>query len=69
MIKFILNIFILVLALIPTWVFLLVKNLLNPEGFWQKAFVYGFGIYFLGSLQFVCIFMYIAWLLYSYDKL
>ena len=40
-------------ALIPTWVFLLVKHFTQPEGFWQNFVVYGLGVWFLGSLQLI----------------
>lgn len=40
-----------VLALVPTWFFLVARSLLSPEGFWQEVFVFGVGLYFLGGLQ------------------
>ena len=39
------------IAGIPTWVYLLVRLLLSPEGFWQEAALGGCGIYFGGSVQ------------------
>ncbi len=42
-----------VLALIPTWLFLFVKYLLGPEGFWQKLVLFGLGLWFLGFFQFI----------------
>jgi len=53
--NWILTIILLAMALIPTWLFLLIKNLLNPEGFWQQFVVYGFGLWLFGGLQFVLI--------------
>jgi uncharacterized membrane protein len=41
------------LAGIPTYFFLFIKSILNPEGFWQKFLVYGLGIWFVGGLQFI----------------
>jgi hypothetical protein len=43
----------LALAGIPTYFFLFLKSILNPEGFWQKFLVYGMGIWFIGALQVV----------------
>lgn len=40
------------LCLTPTWVYLLARSLLEPEGFWQNLFLAGLGFWFLGSLQF-----------------
>lgn len=56
-------------TLIPTWVFLLAKNLLDPQGFWQNFFLLGFGVWLLGGLQIflgvvwlgVCIAMFVNW--------
>jgi hypothetical protein len=39
------------IAFIPTWLFLLVKAILSPVGFWQQLLVYGAGAYFLGVIQ------------------
>lgn len=36
---------------IPVGLIFLFKYLLSPEGFWQKAFVYGVGINILGGIQ------------------
>lgn len=40
-------------CLIPTWIFLLARYLLHPEGFWQNLLVYGLGFYVLGGFQVV----------------
>lgn len=45
----------LVVALGPTWLFLLVKWLLAPEGFWQNLVVYGLGLWFLAFFQIIFI--------------
>lgn len=39
------------LCLIPLWIFLGVRALLNPTGFWQNFVLYGAGIYILGAAQ------------------
>ena len=43
----------LAIALLPTWIYLLVKHFLSPEGFWQNAFLLGISVWFLGGLQIV----------------
>lgn len=40
-----------VLCFLPTLVWLGFYFLLHPEGFWQKAFVFGVGMWLLGGLQ------------------
>lgn len=49
----------LAIALIPTWVFLIIKAAVNPEGFWQKFAVYGAGFYVLGAVQLALFFMFL----------
>ncbi len=41
----------LALAFIPTWVFLAIRSMLEPDGFWQQLVVYGIGVWFMGGLQ------------------
>ena len=50
--KSILSIIILAIGGIPTWMFLIAKHSLHPQGFWQNIAVYGLGFYFLCGLQF-----------------
>ena len=40
-------------ALTPTWLYLGIRFLLGPEGFWQNLVLFGIGALILGSLQFV----------------
>ena len=49
-----------IIAFIPLWFFLFVQTLLSPEGFWQKFVLYGVGLYFLGSLQLLFLFIYLG---------
>ena len=49
-------------ALIPTWIFFIIKSLTNPEGFWQTAVIYGFGAYFLFGIQFILLMLWIGFL-------
>ena len=58
---------IVILTLIPVWIFLLLKYLLNPEGFWQNLVTYGLGLFFLGSLQIVFIIFGIGLLFSLYE--
>jgi hypothetical protein len=58
--KWITTIIVTVIAFLPTIFWFLVKNMLNPEGFWQNFVVFGVGIYFLGFLQLVLIGIYIG---------
>jgi hypothetical protein len=51
------------IALIPTWLYLIVRFLLNPEGFWQEFFLLGLGLYVLGTIQ---LFMALAGLAVTY---
>ena len=39
-------------ALIPFWIFLGIKAVASPEGFWQNTVLLGIGVYFLGGIQF-----------------
>lgn len=41
------------IALIPTWIYLLARLILQPSGFWQNVFLLGIGFYFLGFCQLV----------------
>lgn len=43
----------LTVGLIPFWVWLTIYNLASPEGFWQKAFLFGGGLFLLGGAQVV----------------
>ncbi len=53
MIKFFSIIITWIIALIPTWAFLLLKFLIAPVGFVQNFLVFGLGLYFLGGVQII----------------
>jgi hypothetical protein len=57
------------LCLIPTWIFLVLKYMIGPMGFWQKFAVYGLGIYFLGGLQIVGIILFLVFIFYFLEKI
>ena len=44
-----------VMAFIPLYFYILARFFLSPDGFVQEATVFGFGLYFLGFIQFCCI--------------
>lgn len=52
-VSFLFFLLMLVIALIPTWFYLLMRHFLNPHGFWQEFILGVVGLYFLGSLQFI----------------
>lgn len=39
------------IAGIPTELLVLLHYLVEPQGFWQNIFLFGFGFYFLGGIQ------------------
>jgi hypothetical protein len=44
------------LMLIPLWIFIGVRSLASPKGFWQELAMGVVGIWILGALQLVAIF-------------
>lgn len=44
---------IIILAFIPTWLFIGGRSLFNPTGFFQEFFILGIGIWFLGGIQLI----------------
>ena len=55
-------------AFLPTLFFFLLKGLLNPTGFWEKAFTYGFGLYLLGGLQILFWILLVGWIISVLDN-
>lgn len=53
-----------ILALTPFWFFLFVRYLLAPEGFLQNLILLGFGYYFLGAAQIICLVLWLAFTFY-----
>jgi hypothetical protein len=53
MLKFVLTVVVFVAMLVPTWLYLLVRFLLSPEGFWQNMIVLSIGVYLLGAIQLI----------------
>jgi len=50
----------LILALTPTWIWLLAGSLLSPQGFWQRVFLAGIGIWILGGVQLILVIMWLG---------
>lgn len=48
-------------ALLPTWIYLLIKHFLSPEGFWQNVLLLGVSLWFLGFIQLV---LFILWAIF-----
>ena len=53
MAKFLVILIVWAVALVPTWIYLGVKFLMSPEGFWQNLILLILGLYFLGFCQVV----------------
>jgi hypothetical protein len=52
----------LVVALIPTWFYFFVADMLDPTSFLERIFVFGAGLYFLGFIQLALLAGWIAFL-------
>jgi hypothetical protein len=53
--KFFSILMIFILMFVPTEFFLIIKYILEPVGFWQNLILYGIGVYFLFTIQIVCL--------------
>lgn len=51
-----------VIAFIPTGLYLLARYLLAPEGFWQNLLLLGVGAWLLGGLQIMLLIGLVYWL-------
>ncbi len=51
------------LCLIPFWLYLVVRWLLEPDGFLAEFLVLGLGVYVLGGIQFFLIILWFVFLL------
>lgn len=61
--RFLWSLLVLVVALIPTWLYLGIRFLMEPTGFWQEMAVAGCGLVFLGGVQLILLVVAIAaWL-------
>lgn len=68
MVKFLASLIISGVALIPTWLFLFIRHLANPEGFWQNLVMFGIGFWTLGFIQLVCLILGIGLILGIYTE-
>ncbi len=51
LIRLSLSVAVFAVALIPVWIFLLVKHMFEPHGFWQNLALAGIGVWILGLFQ------------------
>jgi len=58
----------LVIALLPFWVYLLMKYFLNPQGFLQNIFLIGVSMWFLGGLQLIFLIFWMVMILSLLSK-
>lgn len=49
----------LAIALAPTWFYLTVRMFAEPDGFWQELALGVAAVWVLGSIQLVCVFVWI----------
>lgn len=56
--RWVYTVYVFILSLIPFWIWLSLYTFTNPEGFWQKAFMFGIGVYFGGAIQIACLFVF-----------
>lgn len=66
--KIVINIVSAILMFWPTALFLLIKSLIHPVGFWENFAVYGGGIWVFGGLQLLFLFLGVTWLLHLNEK-
>ena len=62
--RFVMGLVVTLVCLLPTWVYVLARLCLSPEGFWQEAILLGGGVYFLGVAQLILAVL-MVWLLYE----
>ena len=58
--KFVFIMAFLVVTLIPTWLFLLIRHFTDPNGFWQNLVLVGLGMWFLGGIQIIFMFFWVG---------
>ena len=58
--KFVFIMAFLVVTLIPTWLFLLIRHFTDPNGFWQNLVLVGLGMWFLGGIQIILMFFWVG---------
>lgn len=58
--KLLLSLVAVLVAISPTLFMFLIASYLEPNGFWQKMFLFGVGFYFIGSLQIVMLILLIG---------
>ncbi len=57
----------LLVALIPTWLYILARVVFSPEGFWQQLVLGTVFIFLLGGFQLTLLILFIVWLTAVWD--
>lgn len=60
---------ILVVAFIPTWIWLASRTFMSPTGFWQELALAGCSMFFLGGLQLILLVVGLAFIVQVWDGL
>lgn len=58
------SIIVIIIAPIPTLIYLAVRFLLSPEGYWQEIILLGIGVWVLGFIQIILIIILLVALYY-----
>jgi hypothetical protein len=53
---------------IPLWIYLFLRFIFNPEGFWQNFVLFGVGLYIFGGLQIILIVVWLLFLVAIWEK-
>jgi hypothetical protein len=61
--RVIFTIFIVAFCGIPTWIWLSIRTITNPEGFWQEFALGILGVWLLGGLQVALLIIFLALIL------
>ena len=56
------------IAFIPTWIYIAARLLLSPDGFWQNFVLTGVAIYLLGGIQLILLCILIYFLVNLWEK-
>ena len=60
MIKFLFALLAFIICGWPTWLYLIVRSLLEPHGFWQELVLGVVGVYFLVAFQILFVFIFLG---------
>jgi len=57
-----------IVALIPTLIYLWTRVLISPEGFWQELMLLAISVLFLGGIQLLFIVFLLGWLCFVWES-